>query len=321
MSVAQLLEEEGWDAPFFKMLASNDTGQAKGHQGGMVIPKDLRKYFPGLSGTTGPDNPTLSYRILAELYLESVHVDRVDTRYQYQTWGGTRNAESRLTDNLSPIRNKAGAGDVLVIQRDLEKLDHYRLVLVRRNSPEFTRLIPKLEGRRWGVLEDVPMAEEDLIEAQVEEQRREAEPFSLFDAGAQVIARTSRSIARSLAFRFTIQELYKERCAVCGTGLAIPEGRSELEAAHIVPRSQKGSDDARNGIGLCKRHHWAFDNGLFGLDGDRRIWVPEKVMAIPANRPLIEFHGKSIREAADPRLIASDQAMRWHIEHVVMRVR
>ena len=319
MSVSHLLEEEDWDAPFFKVLANNDTGQAAGHQGGMVIPQDLRQYFPGLSGTTSPDNPTLSYRVLAELYLEAVHIGQADTRYQYQTWGGERSPESRLTDNLSPLRKKASGGDVLLIQRDLSDLDHYRLILVRKESPEFAILLPRLGGSRWGVLEAAPMSEADLTEAQREEQRREAEPFSLFEPAARIVVTTARSVARSLAFRLTIQEIYKERCAVCDTALMVPNGRSELEAAHIVPRSRMGSDDARNGLGLCKRHHWAFDNGLFGLDEKRRIWIPEKVRAVPGNKPLLEFQGRGIKEAADARLVASAEAIRWHLEHIVMR--
>ena len=34
------------DGKFFKVLAHNDTGQATGHQGGIVIPKDISVFFP-----------------------------------------------------------------------------------------------------------------------------------------------------------------------------------------------------------------------------------------------------------------------------------
>jgi putative restriction endonuclease len=37
-----------FDRPMFKRLAPNDTGAAPGHQGGIVIPKDLGPYFPDL---------------------------------------------------------------------------------------------------------------------------------------------------------------------------------------------------------------------------------------------------------------------------------
>ena len=38
--------------------------------------------------------------------------------------------------------------------------------------------------------------------------------------------------------------------------------RPLLEAAHIRGVAQKGSDDCRNGLILCKNHHSAFDTNL-----------------------------------------------------------
>ena len=134
--LATLLEDPKWDAPFFKVLAMNDTGAASGHQGGMVIPKDLRNYFPGLSGTTNIYLPTLDHRITAQLFVNEKFVGTADTRYQFQTWGGERNAESRLTDNLGPLRNRATGGDILIIQRSIDNLELYRLILVTQKNKD-----------------------------------------------------------------------------------------------------------------------------------------------------------------------------------------
>ena len=46
MPLICLVASTDWDFPIFKILANNDTGAAAGHQGGVVIPKDLRVYFP-----------------------------------------------------------------------------------------------------------------------------------------------------------------------------------------------------------------------------------------------------------------------------------
>ena len=46
----EFLSDEKWDFPFFKKLAANDTGSSPGHQAGMVIPKELRIFFPSLTG-------------------------------------------------------------------------------------------------------------------------------------------------------------------------------------------------------------------------------------------------------------------------------
>lgn len=65
-------------------------------------------------------------------------MSELQIRYQYQTWKGTRKAESRLTDELSPMRNHARGGDILIFQRHARLLDYYKLTLVRQSSPDFS---------------------------------------------------------------------------------------------------------------------------------------------------------------------------------------
>ena len=45
----------------------------------------------------------------------------------------------------------------------------------------------------------------------------------------------------------------------------------EAQAVHIVPKNQNGTDDPRNGLTLCRAHHWAFDTGLFTLAHDYTV--------------------------------------------------
>ena len=62
-------------------------------------------------------------------------------------------------------------------------------------------------------------------------------------------------------FKFNVFKRYGSRCAVCDI-----IHKELLEAAHIVPRSVHGSNDARNGLVLCYLHHRAFDVGLFTFE-------------------------------------------------------
>lgn len=39
-----------------------------------------------------------------------------------------------------------------------------------------------------------------------------------------------------------------------------------LDAAHLRPYRDKGSNDPRNGLVLCATHHRAFDKQLFGIE-------------------------------------------------------
>jgi len=61
-------------------------------------------------------------------------------------------------------------------------------------------------------------------------------------------------------FRFDILKAYRSQCVVCS--VSRPD---LLTAAHICPKSERGTDDWRNGLALCATHHAAFDRGLFGF--------------------------------------------------------
>ncbi len=318
--IQALLASPEWDNPFFKVLASNDTGAARGHQGGAAIPKDLRKYFPTLSGLTSASNPTIDHRISADLFAEEKYLGTVKTRYQIQTWGGTRTPEARLTENLGPLRDLASGEDILLIQRNRTSLDHYRLILVRKTSAEYQRLRAKIGKCKWGPLEvTLPMTQADFDAARQSEVKKEAEPFQLFELNAKKVESHGMRVARSVVFRETVKKLYSDTCSVCSTSLVVPDGPSDFEAAHIIPRSLSGADDARNGLGLCRRHHWAFDKGLFGVDPTRRVHVPRQVRALSANQELVSLDQQKILESVQPNLKADSNALSWHMQNVVAR--
>lgn len=79
---------------------------------------------------------------------------------------------------------------------------------------------------------------------------------------------------REAAFREGIYEIY-DGCAICGAYLEAPDGGHNLEAAHILPKSENGPDVLQNGLALCARHHWAFDAGWFEITTDYEIRVTD----------------------------------------------
>ncbi len=62
-------------------------------------------------------------------------------------------------------------------------------------------------------------------------------------------------------FRFAVAARTGERCALCSVDVRIL-----LDAAHVVPVKDRGSDHPENGIMLCANHHRAFDEGLVAID-------------------------------------------------------
>ncbi len=321
MTLRCLVTSPEWDSPFFKILANNDTGAASGNQAGFVIPIELRKFFPGLSGPVTKSSPTLDHPIEAQLFIEEIYVGTVRARYQFQTWGGTRNPESRITDNLKPMMDHASGKDVLIIQRNISRLDYYRLTLIRKKHAEFTTILKLAAGRRWGALkmETPPVSDEDLNYAKADEKALLAKPFSLIDPTAGTTTSTIKKVARSIVFRSSVLEQYSGTCAICGEALITPTGLLELDAAHIVPRSLMGADEIRNGFALCKRHHWAFDKGLFSIDNHRKILVPKQVSAISQNSNLKDLHGHPIREAKTAALRVHPSAFEWHRDNLMVR--
>jgi hypothetical protein len=66
---------------------------------------------------------------------------------------------------------------------------------------------------------------------------------------------------KQAAFRIAVMRRYGPQCAVCGMSVI-----ELLDAVHLVPKSENGTDDPRNGLPLCALHHRAFDRNLFTID-------------------------------------------------------
>lgn len=319
MSFIEFLLDPEWDSPFFKRLAHNDTGAAKGHQGGLAFPKDLREFLPALDeGLTGEATPTVDRVLDVELYLGTEWVTESSVRYQFQTWGGTRTPESRLTNGLLPLRSHSVANDVLVLQRRLDALEKYRFSLVRQGTLEYAELLTLIGDRRWGLVwsEKRPVAQRQMIEAKAQLIALALSPFqAVSDEVKRIVGRQAR-IARSAAFRSDVRNEYDTRCAVSGIGLRTPKGLVEVEAAHIVPLKWGGSDDVRNGLALTSTLHWALDHGLFSIrPGERRVFVHRKVLTIESCAFLHTYDGNPISESRTTMFRAHDDAFAWHMDH------
>lgn len=317
----QFLNDPAWDAPFFKRLANNDTGNAPGHQGGIVVPKALRCYFPDLDeDQASAATPTVDRHLIAEMFIPCQQVGSDVVRYQFQTWGGARSAESRITGNLGPIRNKAHGGDLLIMQRSRDSLDVYRLLLVQQKDAAFTQLDKLTQGNNWGVLfsEVAPISQEELVIAREAMLEEAAHPFVTVRESIPRVATARAAIARDTAFRETLLSQYQRRCAVSGIALAT-QTVAEVQAAHVVGLGRGGADEPRNGFTLTGTLHWAFDKGLFGVSDTRRVIVPQRVRSMPANEWLIQFHDKPIIEARKPALRTAPDAFAWHRDNLLVQ--
>jgi hypothetical protein len=108
-----------------------------------------------------------------------------------------------------------------------------------------------------------------------------AEEFRL-EANRSELARIGRRLKRTPQFAFEVGRRCGWRCAVCCIQV-----RQLLDAAHVRGVAEKGSDDPRNGLILCKNHHSAFDGRLISFQ-------PETGTVVLAEGMTIEQLGLSV---------------------------
>lgn len=140
--------------------------------------------------------------------------------------------------------------------------------------------------------------EEELRQERDQIQRELLDKPSLTDP---IEYSTQRRKRRDHVFRELVIEAYKGECAVCGSARKTPSGNPEAEAAHIYPKHAGGSDDPRNGIALCKLHHWAYDVGWFKIREDYTVVVREMANSETYNE-FKDLDGREILEPNDSQL-------------------
>lgn len=129
-------------------------------------------------------------------------------------------------------------------------------------------------------------------------------PFELIEPIRTTTTTTERRI-RDRAFSDAVREMYDYSCAVCGLKASTPEGRWEVQAAHIYQHSAGGADDIRNGIALCHNHHWCFDQELFTVSATwELVWHPKVVRNIRREGLL--------HRPVDPGAWPAPAAFQWH---------
>jgi putative restriction endonuclease len=89
-----------------------------------------------------------------------------------------------------------------------------------------------------------------------------------------------------------------------------------VDAAHIRPVEQQGSDSVRNGLALSGTLHWMFDRGLISVaeDCETILVSHNKVPADVVNRLLPP--DRRLLRPADPRAAPHPENLRWHRENV-----
>ncbi len=194
---------------------------------------------------------------------------------------------------------------LFVLLTEAEGREVIRQTIISTYFPDFTETIGSLiaEGFEIGEYGQLLIRQVDV-------------PFSV-QRSEPIEAETP---VRSGGFRREIMRIYNYTCVVCRLRILTLDGESVTEAAHIVPFHVSQNDDVRNGISLCKLHHWTFDKGLISLSGSYQIIVSELMSEEgPAGWTLTELRGKSILLPEQDLLSPAQEALEWHREEVLQR--
>lgn len=130
---------------------------------------------------------------------------------------------------------------------------------------------------------------------------------------------------REKAFRAVVLEEYRCQCAVCQSKFLLKQNGDEsiieAEAAHIIPVENHGPDDPRNGLSFCRRHHWAFDTGLFTITDSKAVKLSPAVLRAERRRfDLEEYDGEALIGPASDICRPAEEALHWHQKNVFKRV-
>jgi putative restriction endonuclease len=119
---------------------------------------------------------------------------------------------------------------------------------------------------------------------------------------------------RSAAFKTEVKKVYEDTCVVCEKRRYTKAKFPEVQAAHIFPVEREGSDDLRNGISLCRLHHWAFDGGLFVITDNFKIKVREEIKNDSNYEEIYSFDKKTIKLPQNPKLYPAEIYLKAHRE-------
>lgn len=122
---------------------------------------------------------------------------------------------------------------------------------------------------------------------------------------------------RNPAFRRMILSTYNETCAVCGMRITTASGAGVIDAAHILPFSRFHNDDCRNGLSLCKLHHWMFDRGLLSVNDHYRIILSKDIKDAPEE--MMAFEKENIILPGDDQKYPAKIALMWHRKNVFIK--
>ena len=236
-------------------------------------------------------NPAIVYK---EDWRQSlVEASAEESAFRLSLWEDFKNQGSVV--ELATINGLVGPEDglefplILTTARPIDDVLDHELVMTA-SGPELSGLSHASVGR-VPVLIIAPTVEPDHVEVRLgwvlrairnfglalvslSEDAPEGTDKDIEEETAVASSRAERFESRKARpnqarFKFRVFERYGAQCAVCAVNHPLV-----LEAAHIRPWIEQGSDHPGNGLLLCALHHRAYDAGLWAIEPDTLEVMP-----------------------------------------------
>ncbi len=129
--------------------------------------------------------------------------------------------------------------------------------------------------------------------------------------------RDSDENLRDQAFRRVVLRVYDYRCSACGLRVVVDD-LILVEAAHLVPFNISKDDDPRNGLALCRNHHWAMDRGLIAPSSSMDWRVSSALDdRIEGQRSMLELRGRKIILPRPQQFYPKVESLTWRESHLL----
>lgn len=277
--------------------------QGQIHENRIYLSPDLAETFINYWSTVTNRRPNIA---LPFFHLKSDEFWHLHANVGYET---ALNVANRIT-GISRLREVIAYAslddDLFVLLTHPQHREAIRQTLIQTYLSDFAQEIESLlaEEQQIGEYRDLLIRQGEL-------------PFSSHEPRAPPPAETA---IRSAGFRQAIMGLYNYTCAVCQLRIVTMDGESATDAAHIIPFRISQNNDVRNGISLCKLHHWTFDRGLISLSETYQVIVSVLMSdQRPTEDRLTELRDRSILLPEQDQLYPAQDALEWHREEVLRR--
>lgn len=126
-------------------------------------------------------------------------------------------------------------------------------------------------------------------------------------------------LGRAASFRGLVLGNYDHQCCACGLRIRIPDPDvTFVDAAHLIPFAESRDDHPRNGVALCKHHHWAMDRQLLAPGPDSRWHVSRRVepRRSRGEDELFRLDGQLLIPPVESAYAPASEALRWRLERL-----